>query len=418
MHRFIKRLLAWRWLPDPPGRALLGPAPLGCVLLGPALLRRAWALVPAGLSVWLVWLVWLVLLLGLYPGPIHAGPAKHAAPVRSVVHNNTEPDAVTYGRRADAVALATTLAEQHGLDIDWARAQIAQARYLPSVARLIMPPKAGSAKNWAAYRARFIEPERIRAGVTFWTAHRAWLAAAEQRYGVPAAVVVGIIGVETFYGRVTGNTRVLDALATLSLDFPSGRSDRSAFFRDELGQFLKLAQAQGVAASSIKGSFAGAIGLGQFMPGSINRFAVDFDGDGHIDMAASVPDVIGSVAHYLAEHGWQRGQPTHYGVKPPVDSSERATLLVPDILPSFTPAQMAARGAVLDDAALAHAGPLALVELQNGDAAPSYVAGTQNFYALTRYNWSSYYALAVIELGQAVATAHSALTSTPAATRH
>ena len=141
------------------------------------------------------------------------------------------------------------------------------------------------------------------------------------------------------------------------------------------------------------------------MPGSINRFAVDFDGNGHIDMAGSNADVIGSVAHYLAEHGWQRGQPTHFAVKPPVDSADRAVLLVPDILPSFTAAQLAERGALLDAAGAAHSGPLALVELQNGDAAPSYVAGTQNFYAVTRYNWSSYYALAVIELGQAVAAA-------------
>ncbi len=176
----------------------------------------------------------------------------------------------------------------------------------------------------------------MRAGAAFWAAQQRWLDAAELRYGVPASLVVGIIGVETFYGRVTGNFRVLDALATLSLDFPTGRKDRSGFFRDELGQFLRLAQTEQVAPTSVKGSFAGAIGLGQFMPGSINRYAVDFDGDGHIDMAGNPADVIGSVAHYLAEHGWQRGMPTHYAVKPPVDTTDRATLLAPDILPSFT----------------------------------------------------------------------------------
>ena len=122
-------------------------------------------------------------------------------------------------------------------------------------------------------------------------------------------------------------------------------------------------------------------------------------------MAHNPADVIGSVAHYLAEHGWQRGQLTHYPVKPPVDTADRAALLAPDILPSFTAAQFAERGAVLDAAGAAHPGPLALVDLQNGDAAPSHIAGTANFYAVTRYNWSSYYALAVIELGQAVAAA-------------
>ena len=339
-------------------------------------------------------------------------PAKTAAAKPKPVADDRDPDPVTYGRRDDVLALADQLAAQQGLAPDWARAQLAQARYQPAVARLIMPPPAGTAKNWAAYRARFIEPDRLRAGAAFWSAHEPWLDAAEQRYGVPAAVVVGIIGVETFYGRVTGNFRVLDALATLSLDFPKGRKDRSAFFRDELGQFLKLAQTEQLVPTAVKGSFAGAIGLGQFMPGSINRFAVDFDGNGHIDMAAggagSVPDAIGSVARYLAEHGWQRGMATHFTVKPPVDSADRAALLAPDILPSFSAGQLTDRGAELDSSGAAHIGPLALVELQNGDAAPSYVAGTQNFYAVTRYNRSSYYALAVIELGQAVAALRSA----------
>lgn len=354
-----------------------------------------------------------------------AKPLKQAQPARQTgkppagkvagrkagqrIQPDSAPDVVTYGSRDDAMALADQLAGRHGFDPAWARAQLAKARYLPAVARLIMPPPAGTAKNWAAYRARFIEPERVQAGAAFWATHQHWLDAAEARYGVPASLVVGIIGVETFYGRVTGNFRVLDALATLSLDFPTGRKDRSEFFRDELGQFLRLAQTEQVAPASVKGSFAGAIGLGQFMPGSINRFAVDFDGDGHIDMAngpeKSAADVIGSVAHYLAEHGWQRGMPTHYPVKPPVDTADRAALLGPDILPSFSAAQMAERGAVLDAAGAAHVGPLALVEVQNGDAAPRHVAGTQNFYAVTRYNRSSYYALAVIELGQAVAAA-------------
>ncbi len=356
----------------------------------------------------------LALIAGPSPAQQDARPKRQsgsAKPAAAVVHDSA-PDVVTYGQRDDAMQLATQLAERHALDADWARAQLAQARFQPSVARLIMPPAAGTAKNWAAYRARFIEPERVRAGVAFWAAQQRWLDAAEARYGVPAQVVVAIIGVETFYGRITGNHRVLDALATLSLDFPKGRKDRSAFFQDELGQFLALAQREQLQPTAVKGSFAGAIGLGQFMPGSINRFAVDFDADGRIDMASgaekSAADVIGSVAHYLAEHGWQRGLPTHFAVKPPVDTRERALLLAPDILPSFSAAQLSEHGAVLDAAGAAHTGPLALVELQNGDAAPSHVAGTQNFYAVTRYNWSSYYALAVIELGQAVAAARAA----------
>jgi membrane-bound lytic murein transglycosylase B len=260
----------------------------------------------------------------------------------------------------------------------------------------------GTAKNWAAYRARFIEPQRIRAGLAFWQANEAWLEAAERQYGVPADLIIGIIGVETFYGRMTGGFRVLDALATLAFDFPSGRKDRSAFFKDELAQLLVLAQREGQAPASFKGSYAGAMGLGQFMPSSILKYAVDFDRDGHVDMAGSPADVIGSVANYLAAFGWARDQPTHFAIQPPVDTAERAALLLPDIQPSFTAQQMIERGAALPDEARAHEGLLALIELQNGEAAPSHIAGTQNFYVVTRYNWSAYYALAVIELGQAV----------------
>jgi len=339
-----------------------------------------------------------------------ATPSARPAAVRSPARPAQGP---AYADRPDALTLADTLAAAQGLDAAWVRAQIARARFVPAVTRLIMPPPAGTAKNWAAYRARFIEPDRLKAGAAFWRAHERWLAAAETRYGVPSEIVVGVIGIETFYGRILGDFRVLDALATLSLDFPTGRSDRSPFFREELGHFLKLAHAQGFDPATVRGSFAGAMGLGQFMPGSIIRHAVDFDGDGHIDMASNPADVIGSVANYLAKHGWQPGLATHHAVKPPVDSRARATLLAPDILPSFSAAQMAELGAELDDAGRAHTGPLALVELQNGDAAPSYVAGTQNFYAVTRYNWSSYYALAVIELGRTIARQRHADTGSP-----
>jgi membrane-bound lytic murein transglycosylase B len=265
-----------------------------------------------------------------------------------------------------------------------------------------MPPPAGTAKNWAAYRDRFVEPQRIAAGTRFWQDNADWLQRAEQRWGVPAQIIVGIVGVETFYGRVTGNFRVLDVLTTLSFDFPTGRSDRSAFFRDELEAFLLLSRREGLDPAVPKGSFAGAMGLPQFMPSSINRYAVDFDGDGHIDLVNSTADVIGSVANYLAAFGWQRGMPTQYEVAVPVDTSARATLLAPDIVPSFSAAQMVALGAELGPAARAHEGALALVEVQNGAAAPTYVAGTQNFYVVTRYNQSSYYAMAVIALGEAV----------------
>ena len=255
------------------------------------------------------------------------------------------------------------------------------------------------------YRARFIERDRIAAGVAFWRANEAWLNRAEERWGVPPEIIVGIFGVETYYGRVMGNFRTLDALATLAFDFPSGRSDRAPFFREQLEELLLWCQREGRDPQSVRGSFAGAVGLPQFMPGSINRYAVDFDDDGRIDLghSDSAADVVGSVAHYLAAFGWQRGLPTHYPVVAPEALVDRAILLVPDIVPSFSPAQFIGHGAELPPEARAHDGLLALVIVHNGDAAPSYVAGTSNFYTLTRYNWSSYYALAVIELGRAVA---------------
>lgn len=337
--------------------------------------------------------------------PAKTAPRKPTAAARA----DDAPDVVTYGRRDDVMAFADEVATRQGLDAAWVRQQLAQARYLPSVARLIMPPPAGTAKNWAAYRARFIEPTRVQAGLRFWQQHEAALARAEAEYGVPAQIVVGIIGVETLYGRMTGNFRVLDALATLAFDFPTGRRDRTPFFRSELEELLRwCAGGTGCDPQAVRGSFAGAIGLPQFMPGSINRHAVDFDGDGRIDLLNSPVDAIGSVAHYLANHGWQRGMPTHYEVAEPTDTTQRATLLAPDITPSFTPAQMGDLGAQLSPDARRHDGLLALVELQNGDAAPSYVAGTANFYAVTRYNWSSYYAMAVIDLGATVNAARLA----------
>jgi membrane-bound lytic murein transglycosylase B len=329
-----------------------------------------------------------------------AWAAQRKKPV-SAAAAATGPD---YSQHDGARAFAAELSVTTGLPLPWLHRHIGQARRTESVRRLIMPPPAGTAKNWAAYRARFVEPQRVAAGLAFWRDHEAWLREAEERWGVPPEIVTGVIGVETFYGRITGTYRVIDALATLSFDFPPGRKDRSEFFRNELAEFLGLCARQGTDPLSLKGSYAGAMGLPQFMPSSINRWAVDMDGDGRTDLHGSAADAIGSVAHYLAAFGWETGLPTHHGVAAPVDTADRAVLLAPDIVPSFSAAQMAERGAVLSDAGKAHVGPLALVELQNGDAAPSYVAGTQNFWVVTRYNWSSYYAMAVIELGAAVAT--------------
>jgi membrane-bound lytic murein transglycosylase B len=337
--------------------------------------------------------------------PAAAAPRKRAVQPAHRASDNAAPAAPAYGERPDVVRFAAEAGARRGLPPDWLAMELAQARRIEAVRKLILPAPSGAAKNWAAYRARFIEPQRLAAGRAFWQANQAWLAEAEKRFGVPPAIVVALIGVETYYGRVTGNFRTLDALATLAFDFPPGRSDRSAYFRDELEEFFVLCAREGLDPQQPRGSFAGAMGLAQFMPGSLNRYAVDLDADGHVDLNRSAADAIGSVASYLAQAGWQRGEPTGFGITPPADPAQRSALLAADIKPSFSAAQLAAQGAVLAADGPAYTGPLALIELENGPAAPSYVAGTANFYAITRYNRSSYYAMAVSEMAQALGPA-------------
>jgi membrane-bound lytic murein transglycosylase B len=303
------------------------------------------------------------------------------------------------------MAWAQEAAPRLQLDPAWLHKTMAQAQRLSVVEKLVLPSPSPVAKDWAAYRARFIEPIRIQAGARFWRKHQVTLERAEQEFGVPASIVVGIIGVETLYGQNTGNFRLIDALGTLAFHFPDAHPravERQAFFRAELEQFLKLSARSGADPLSVRGSYAGAMGLPQFMPSSWAKYAVDFDGDGRVDLFDSPADAIGSVANYFKAFQWRTGMPTHYPVSLNAQT-DMDTLMAPDILPTFSVASFTAKGAGLEGVALAHPGPLALIELRNGPNAPSYVAGTENFYAITRYNWSSYYAMAVIELAESVA---------------
>jgi membrane-bound lytic murein transglycosylase B len=340
--------------------------------------------------------------------PVSATAAKQRKKPVKVARPAATVPGPSYSQRLDALQTADDIAQRQKLDRDWVRQTLGQARYVAAIAKAVTPPAVGVAKNWQLYRSRFVEPLRIRAGLAFWQAHSDTLQRAEQETGVPAEIIVGVLGVETIYGQQTGNYRVLDALATLAFDFPASHpraAERSAYFKTELEQFLGWAQRGGRDPLALKGSYAGAMGLPQFMPSSWAKYAVDFDGDGVVDLQNSPADAIGSVANYFKMFGWQPGLATHFPLSFDASTLDMATLMAPDILPTFSVASFQAKGTVLSGEALQHNGKLALIELQNGDAAPSYVAGTDNFYVITRYNWSSYYAMAVIELGQAVAQA-------------
>ncbi|MDM0113033.1 lytic murein transglycosylase B [Variovorax sp. J22R133] len=312
---------------------------------------------------------------------------------------------VPYSTREDAMQFADEIAARRNLDREWVRATIGNARFLSNVPRLMLPAPVGTPKNWRAYRGRFIDQTRIAAGARFWRANSVTLARAEGQFGVPPEIIVGIIGVETIYGQNMGSFRVIDALATLSFDFPDGHpraAERRAFFRGELESFLSTESRTAEDPMAPLGSYAGAMGMPQFMPSSIAKYAVDFDGDGRIDLVHSTADVIGSVANYFKAFGWEPGRPAVF----PVDFDEarlkKSVLLAPDIVPTFSADSFVAAGAVLDRKAEQYKGLLALIELQNGNDAPTYYAGTKNFYVITRYNWSSYYAMSVLDLGNAI----------------
>ncbi len=296
------------------------------------------------------------------------------------------------------------MSKEHGFDREQLRTQFGRAHYIDAVVKLINLPPAGKAKNWTAYHDRFIEPQRLQAGVAFWNRHEEVLRRAEAEFGVPAEIIVGIIGVETFYGRDVGRFRVVDALTTLAFAYPDtpNRDARKSYFRNELRQVLLYARENDLDPFTLNGSFAGAIGWPQFMPGSIRKFAVDFDGDGKIDLRNSPVDAIGSVASFLSHHGWQTGLPLVYpaAVSPVADAGWPA-MIGQGLEAKYTLTQLKAAG-VNVALTVPDAIPYGLVDLQDGERPTRFWIGTANFYAITQYNRSFFYAMAVIDLGQAV----------------
>jgi membrane-bound lytic murein transglycosylase B len=286
---------------------------------------------------------------------------------------------------------------------------VARLRYVDAAVQLVKPAPPGKPKNWHAYRERFIEPIRLQAGLRFWNENADTLARAESTYGVPAEVIVGILGVETIYGRDTGRFRVMDVLATLAFAYPEApnQAERKAFFRDELENTLALARKQGVDPFSLQGSFAGAVGMPQFMPGNILKYGVDFDGDGVIDLRNSAADAIGSVANFLVAHGWERDSTRPAVVPANVAPSQAWQALLGGLDARYRPQELAGAG-VAPGGSLSDTRLYGLVDLQNGADPTEYWVANANFFAITKYNRSYFYAMSVLELGRAVRAMHDA----------
>ena len=297
-----------------------------------------------------------------------------------------------YPSRPEVQAFIRDMVERHGFDAPQLIEYFAEARHQPRVVSLMTPAPPGTRRSWTQYRTRTVDPYRIEMGVGFWRTHQQEIRQASERYGVPEEIIVAIIGVETNYGRVTGTFRVFDTLATLAFDYPR----RAEFFRGELEQFLLWIRENRLNVFGPHGSFAGAIGIPQFLPGSIRRHAVDLDGDGRIDLTRNVADAVGSVANFLAAHGWQPGRPTHYGAEVR-SGAALAPLLEAGLEPSLRLGDLE-RAGVRSPVPIPPATPLALIEFPNGDQPSEYILGVNNFYVITRYNRSSFYAMGVIEL--------------------
>ena len=300
--------------------------------------------------------------------------------------------AQTFDRETEIKPFAESLSKSTDLEVEKIVATLSQARVLDTVLKAISRPAEGL--PWYKYRPIFLSVTRIDKGVAFWREHRDTVARAERRFGVDASVIVAIIGVETLYGQRAGNLRILDSLATLAFRYPK----RAKFFRRELEQFLILTHEEGLDVLALKGSYAGAMGIPQFISSSYRNYAIDFDGDGVRDLINSPADAIGSVASYLKRHGWQRGQLVALPAE--VSRTAHEELVAPGVEPNMLVADMVARGvSVSDRGVLDQRGALLEFELKSGHV---HWIGLRNFYAITRYNHSQLYALAVHQLAQEI----------------
>jgi len=303
------------------------------------------------------------------------------------------PAAALDAGREDVRQFMQEMLHKHHFDAAWLAGVIATAESQPKIIELMSRP-AEQVMAWHDYRDHFLTPERIAAGLAFWTEHRERLAEIERTTGVSQHAIVGILGVETLFGRITGRFRVIDALATLAFDYPP----RSKYFRDELEQFLLLARDNQIDTATVLGSYAGAMGRAQFMPRSYRAYAVDGDGDDRSDLWGSWDDAMASVANYLAKHGWRAGEPVAAPASlwfPRADALSAGSLA-----PDTTVKALRDRGLSFETG-LDGKAPAFFISVA-GDEGPEYRAGFFNCGVITRYNRSVMYALAVHDLGSRI----------------
>lgn len=299
-----------------------------------------------------------------------------------------------YHQRDEVMTFVSEMVKRHGFVAEELHNLFAGVEFQSSVVKAMEPPSSPNVRSWERYKSRFVNQNRINRGIRFMQEYSTELTRARQKYGVPEEIITAIIGVETLYGKNTGSYRVIDALTTLAFDYPR----RAEYFRGELEQYLLLSREQGLDYYSVLGSYAGAIGLPQFMPTNVRQLAVDFDGDGQVDLRNSVVDAIGSIARYLADHGWKKDEP--------ITSQVSFNETVPDawlesILPVMTKKDIKhvnfSTESKLDEAL-----NFAVIPLVTPEKPSEFWLGFNNFYVITRYNKSTFYAMSVFQLAEAI----------------
>ena len=295
-----------------------------------------------------------------------------------------------YAQRADVRQFIDEMVSKHGFERAYLVQQFVTAKRLDNVLESIAKP-AERTLTWKQYRPIFVTDKRSSKGKKFIQEHRETLQRAEKEFGVPVAIIAAIIGVESYYGKHTGKYTIFDSLTTLGFDYPP----RSKFFKSELKQFLLLSKEEDISIDSMTGSYAGAMGMPQFISSSYRRYAVDFDGDGKRDLWNSIPDVIGSVANYFSEHGWQAGA----GVVYPAKVKDKSIVKKKNSLKPYATVKQLEKLGVSNKAGLGSDESVTLLKLK-GKKGDEYWLGLNNFYVITRYNHSVLYAMAVFQLSE------------------